>query len=181
MTGERASTPAVSGAPHDVVVVDVRMDHPLAQPLVQAELEELAELYGGDGDASPLEVSELLPPRGAFFVALVGDTPVGCGGMRKLLPGKSAGFSPAAEIKRMFTAKEARGQGVAESVLEVIAARAQAMGVHYLLLETGVKQMPAVRLYQRFGFSRIEGFGYYQGYDEQVAMMLDVRPRTIAR
>lgn len=61
-----------------------------------------------------IDPTTVVRPQGAFVVARLGGVPVGCGALRPL-PGGSNGV---AEVKRMFTAPEARGRGVARAVLE---------------------------------------------------------------
>jgi putative acetyltransferase len=68
-----------------------------------------------------------------------------------------------AEVKRMFTRPEVRGQRVGSALLEAITALARRSGVRLLLLETG--QGPgfegAWRLYERSGFTQRGAFFDY--------------------
>ena len=68
-----------------------------------------------------------------------------------------------AEVKRMYTRPEVRGQRVGSALLEAVTQLAQAKSVHTLLLETG--EGPgfegAWRLYERSGFSRRGAFFDY--------------------
>lgn len=156
-----------------VRIVDVAFDHDLAAPLVAAQVAELAEVYGGP-DEAPVSGDHFFPPRGAFFLAVVGDVVVGCAGLRRLPAEKAAGLHPATEIKRMYVLPEFRGKGYAKALLQVAELRARALGSSWLLLETGDLQPEAIALYEAYGFGRIEGFGYYAGYDGQVAMAFDL-------
>jgi putative acetyltransferase len=68
-----------------------------------------------------------------------------------------------AEVKRMFTRPEMRGQRVGSMLLAAITELARQKGVHTLLLETG--ETPgfegAWRLYERNGFTRRGAFFEY--------------------
>lgn len=154
-------------------VVDVAFDHELATPLIEAQVAEVAKLYGG-ADESPVSTEHFFPPRGAFFLAVVGDDVVGCAGLRRLPADKAAGHHPAVELKRLFVRPEFRGKGYAKALLEIVELRARALGSEWLLLEAGDAQKEAVALYEAYGFDHIEGFGYYAGYDGQVAMAFDL-------
>jgi putative acetyltransferase len=65
------------------------------------------------------------------------------------------------EVKRMFVDERKRGMGAARRLLEQIATFARMSGLGLLRLETGVRQLEAISLYERFGFSRCEPFGDY--------------------
>ena len=54
-----------------------------------------------------------------------------------------------------------RRQGVAKAVLRYLIDQAECLGYDRLLLQTGNKQLPAMRLYESFGFARIPAFGEY--------------------
>jgi putative acetyltransferase len=74
---------------------------------------------------------------------------IGCGAL-KLAGGGLA------EVKRMFTRPEVRGQRVGSALLEAVTALALERGVHTLLLETGEGPgfVGAWRLYENSGFAR---------------------------
>ena len=65
-----------------------------------------------------------------------------------------------AEVKRMYTLPEVRGQRIGVALLEAIEALARQTGVTMLKLETGnvAGFEPAWRLYERGGFSRCGAF-----------------------
>jgi putative acetyltransferase len=67
-----------------------------------------------------------------------------------------------AEIKRMWVEEDARGRGLAKTVLASLVAKALAAGVNVLRLETGVASHAALGLYERAGFQRREPFADYQ-------------------
>jgi putative acetyltransferase len=78
---------------------------------------------------------------------------VGCGALKV----HSAGI---AEVKRMFTRPEVRGQRVGSALLQAITSLALEKGITQLLLETGEGPgfAGACRLYERSGFTRRGAF-----------------------
>jgi len=141
------------------VVRQVPYDSPVGAALVAAALAELARRYGGDGDSTPISPAEFAAPHGAFLVAWVGDVPVGCGGWRSF-----ATDTTVAEVKRMYTAPDWRGRGVAATVLRAIEASARAAGRKRLVLETGSGQPEAIAFYEKQGYERIPNFGHYRDH-----------------
>lgn len=141
----------------EIEIRAVRYDSPVARQVVTAALADLAVRYGGGGDETPVEAAEFDPPNGVFLVAYLGGQPVGCGGWR------SHGDSgETAELKRMFTAAEARGRGVARAVLAAVERSARDQGRKRIILECGDQQPEAIAMYQSGGYERIENFGFYR-------------------
>ncbi|MGC9666294.1 GNAT family N-acetyltransferase [Planosporangium sp. 12N6] len=134
-----------------------RFDDPVARTLVAAALADLGARYGGSGDETPVHPDEFAPPAGNFLVAWVDGVPAGCGGWRTL-----ADDDAVAEIKRMYTAPEWRGRGVASAVLRAIEESAREAGKKRTVLETGDRQPEAIALYRRLGYERIPNFGFYK-------------------
>lgn len=128
---------------------------PAVQALLGEVLEELSERYGGSGDDTPIADDDFTPPNGAFFVADDGVRLIGCAGWRRH-------GAADAELKRMFTAKVARGQGLARRMLATVEESAREAGCSRLILETGDRQPEAIALYESAGYLRIEDFGYYK-------------------
>nr|WP_205808678.1 GNAT family N-acetyltransferase [Micromonospora sp. HNM0581] len=122
--------------------------------MITATMADLSARYGGSGDETPVDASEFVPPAGAFLVALIDGQPVGCGGWR------SHGEENA-ELKRMYTAPQVRGRGVARTVLAAVERSAREHGRRRLILECGDRQPEAVGLYTAAGYERIPNFGYY--------------------
>lgn len=135
---------------------EARFDDPEVQKLIALALAELGRRYGGSGDDTPVAPSDFAPPHGNFLVAATPDGQlIGCAGWRS--------HGSDAELKRMFTIEEARGRGVARRLLEAVQDSARKAGRTRLILETGDKQPEAIAMYEKYGFERIEDFGYYKG------------------
>ena len=138
--------------------VDIRREDisaPMAQQLILALNDELSARYPEPGaNHFRLDAEEVAEGRGAFFVAYLADSPIGCGAVRRV-------DANAAEVKRMYVAPAARGNGVGRQILGAIEAVARQLGVNRLVLETGTRQPEAIALYSRAGFAEIPLFGEY--------------------
>ena len=99
-------------------------------------------------------------------VVLVDDAgqAIGCGAIKEYTGGT-------VEVKRMFTKAEARGRGLATVVLHELEAWARELGYERLVLETGLRQTAAIRLYEKHGYRRLaENYGQYRGVANSVCM-----------
>lgn len=135
----------------------VRYGSPVAQRLVAAALADLGVRYGGPGDETPVEPFEFDPPEGAFLVAYLAGEPVGCGGWRS-----HGTTEEIAELKRMYTAPDARGRGVGRQMLAAVERSVREYGRKEIILECGDKQPEAIALYESAGYRRIPNFGHYR-------------------
>jgi putative acetyltransferase len=95
----------------------------------------------------------IFQPHVRFFLARRQGAAVGCGGV--------ALFPDFAEVKRIYVRDTARGQGVADAILARIEQEVRGAGLSVLRLETGVRQIAAMRLYARAGFRECAAFGAY--------------------
>jgi GNAT superfamily N-acetyltransferase len=71
----------------------------------------------------------------------------------------------AVEVKRMYCLPTARGQGVASVLLQALEAWATELGFTQSILETGINQPEAIRLYEKNGYERIPNYGQYAGVE----------------
>jgi GNAT superfamily N-acetyltransferase len=101
-------------------------------------------------------------------VAYQDGEPVGCGAIKSFT-------QELAEVKRMFVFPARRGQGVAQAVLAELERWAQELGYHGCVLETGMKQPEAIRLYQKSGYHRIPNYGQYANVENSVCMQKEIR------
>ncbi len=83
-----------------------------------------------------------------FVVARIHGEPVGCGALRQLEAGVG-------EVKRVWTAASARGQGVAGRIMQKLEAIAREAGFHTLRLDTNKALTEAHALYRKLGYHDI--------------------------
>jgi putative acetyltransferase len=100
-----------------------------------------------------LALDAIFAPGIRFFLARLNGLAAGCGGV--------AFFEDFAEVKRMYVRDVARGRGVAQALLARIEKEARDSGSVLLKLETGVRQLAALRFYRRAGFRDCAAFGAY--------------------
>lgn len=72
------------------------------------------------------------------------------------------------EIKRMFVPLPYRGKGIASLVLQELESWCVELGFKQCILETGLKQPEAIKLYQKNKYHTIPNFGQYQGVESSV-------------
>lgn len=141
---------------------------PVVRALIRALNAELSRTYPEEGATHfRLDPDEVAEGRGAFLVAYADGHPAGCGAIRRIDP-------ETGEIKRMYVAPEARGQGIGRAVLAAIEAEARRLGARRIVLETGTRQSAALALYESAGFERIPAYGEYIGSPLSVCMAKDV-------
>ena len=75
-----------------------------------------------------------------------------------------------AEIKRMFVRPENRGCGIAGQILTELESWAKELNYSEYILETGVKQPEAIRLYQKSGYEIIPSYGQYLNVENSVCL-----------
>ena len=66
------------------------------------------------------------------------------------------------EIKRVYVSPEARGQGIANRIVQALERTLVDCGVFTARLETGVHQTEALALYRRHGYEVVGPFGEYR-------------------
>lgn len=125
---------------------------PDARALVQALHQEQLATYGTADDPEATEDAEFDAPTGLFLVARLGDGPaLACGGWRAL-------NTSAAEIKRMYVAQPARGQGLGRRILAALEQDVLGRGTTEVFLETGIRNVAALALYTACGYEPIRSY-----------------------
>lgn len=131
--------------------IDPQSDAALS--LLREAAKDVRPLYG-EVPGPPWPRSLPLGPRDVYVAAFAGETAVGCGAIREL-------DARTCEVHRMYVAPSHRRQGVARAILAHLHAEAVRLGYESMRLETGDRQIPAIALYESYGFSRIAQFGNY--------------------
>ncbi len=96
-------------------------------------------------------------------VAYHAAVPVGCGAFKEFSDWQ-------VEIKRMYVPPTLRGQGIAQAILAELERWAAEIGYDGCVLETGLQNPEALRLYEKNGYVRIANYGQYAGVASSVCM-----------
>lgn len=122
-----------------------------------------------DGDEAPFFAQyNKIDSIKNVVVAYKDGIAVSCGAFKEYGP-------KVAEIKRMFTREENRGQGLAAAVLGELENWAAESGFGKAILETGNKMTAAIRLYEKSGYGRTPNYGQYIGVESSVCMEKDLK------
>lgn len=97
------------------------------------------------------------------IIAFENDRAIGCGAFKEYEP-------QTAEIKRMYVREENRGRGIAAKILTELEVWAKELNFKTAILETGLKQPEAIRLYKKSGYEIISNYGQYAGVENSVCM-----------
>ena len=128
-------------------------------------LDEDLRVRNGETDAFYAQHNKLDAIKHAV-VSYLDGTPVGCGAIKEFTP-------ELMEVKRMFVLLAHRGQGAAPAVLADLEQWTRELGYAGCVLETGLQNPEAIRLYEKSGYQRIPNYGQYVGVESSVCMQKD--------
>ena len=94
-------------------------------------------------------------------VACFNEVPVGCGAIKKF-DGTSV------EIKRMFVSLDKRGSGIAQKIVAELENWAKELGFQKTVLETGKRQVEAVKFYKKCDYKIIPNYGQYTSMENSI-------------
>jgi GNAT superfamily N-acetyltransferase len=97
-------------------------------------------------------------------VAFDDDLAVGCGAIKRF-------NEDTVEVKRMFVLPEMRGRGIAAQILKELEIWAKELGFENTILETGIRQPEALRLYEKNNYRVIPNYGQYIGVTTSVCFI----------
>ncbi|MBF4590114.1 MULTISPECIES: GNAT family N-acetyltransferase [unclassified Curtobacterium] len=141
-----------------VTVRTVPADLPEVDALLDAYLDEREATFPsaqGSYSRKRTPAEEFTPPRGVFVVAYDGDTPVGCGGLRRIA---DDGDDVRYEVKHVFVTPAGRGRGVATAVMDALEQAGAAFGATAVVLDTNDSLAAAGAMYRSRGYDRVEPF-----------------------
>jgi len=92
------------------------------------------------------------------IVAYADGKPAGCGAIKEF-------DENAMEIKRMYLRPEYRGKSIAEEMITELESWALELGFTRSVLETGERQVEAVRFYHKKGYELMPNYGQYIGME----------------
>ncbi|MBC8033205.1 MAG: GNAT family N-acetyltransferase [Chitinophagaceae bacterium] len=101
-------------------------------------------------------------------LATIDGKAIGCGAIKEFSPGVM-------EVKRMYTLPEWRGKGVASRILEELELWAYETGADKCILETGLRQAEAIRLYEKKHYEKIPNYGQYIGVENSRCFEKNIR------
>lgn len=116
-----------------------------------------------------LPIEGLRKPEVTFWSVWQGAELLGCGALKQI-------DAAHGEVKSMRTAARHLRKGVGAAMLDHIIAESRRRAYRRLSLETGSTEpfMPALRLYERFGFRRCGPFGDYREDPFSVYMTMEL-------
>ncbi len=126
--------------------------------------EKLLEEYDSFWNPSVLE-SELSNPNSSYFVATTNETILGFGGIWKAVDD--------CHITDIVVKKDYRQNGIGSKLLEKLIQEAKQKNVKSLTLEVNANNIPAKKLYEKYGFKTLGvRKKYYNNTDDAIIMTL---------
>lgn len=140
----------MSSAPE---LTEEAFDGPGAATLFPGLTAELQELYADlTAEVPPrLTAEDVEPPDGRWLVAYSDGVPIGCAALRRL-------DDQTAEIKRVYVVPDARGTGVARSLIGRLETIAREVGYRAMRMDTGPRQQASVALFRSLGYRPIADY-----------------------
>jgi uncharacterized protein YdhG (YjbR/CyaY superfamily)/ribosomal protein S18 acetylase RimI-like enzyme len=137
-----------------VVIDEAPANSPAVRWCFERYYAELDDRFADGFDvaaALPLGLEELTPPLGLALLASRAGTPVGCGALK-------LGDPEVAEVKRVWVAPEARGQGLGGRLMDELERRARQAGRRLARLETNGALREAQAMYRSRGYREVAPF-----------------------
>jgi putative acetyltransferase len=147
----------------EVTVAEERPDQAETAELLRQSDAFSAALYP-PGTRVLTDAASLSAGNVRFFVARRDGKALGCMALARTGPDKG-------ELQRCFVTEEARGQGVGFALLQASEAAARAQKMRVIQLETGNRNIAALRLYRGNGYHDRGPFGAYP--DNGVSVFLE--------
>ena len=139
---------------HSPVIEKVRPDDAKAAELIQ-ELQSYLELTYPSIERYGWSPQQMVSEGVSFYLAYFDGEAVGCAGIK--LEDTDHG-----EVKRLYVRPDQRGRGIGRLLMASLEDRARELGARYVRLETGNRQLVAIKFYESIGYKRCPLFGRYQ-------------------
>lgn len=117
------------------------------------ELDSVLSAEYSDEQRHGLNLDQLISPNMRFYKIYSGEAVAGCGG--------AALFEQFAEVKRMYVRPHFRSQGLADELMNHLERNVLDSGLGILRLETGSRQLAAIKFYLKRGFRECKAFEPY--------------------
>ncbi len=134
----------------------------LSDPQILRLISNLDNYQSGlyPAESNHLDSPHDLQQADAFLVgAFIGDHAVGMGAVKL---SRSMRYG---EIKRIYVEEGSRRLGISRQIMGSLEEHARLQGCHSLVLETGIYQKSAIRLYECLGYHYRTAFGDYPSDD----------------
>jgi len=95
------------------------------------------------------------------ILAYIDDAAIACGAIKHY-------DDQRIEVKRMFVLPSFRGNGYAFQILGALESWSKTLGYTHCILETGVKQPEAIRLYTKSQYQQIDNYGQYAAVENSL-------------
>jgi len=95
------------------------------------------------------------------IIAYKNENPLGCGAIKEF-------DRKTTEIKRMYVSPESRGLGIASKILSELENWTKELGYKKCILETGIRQVEAVRFYKKNDYKLISNYGQYKDIENSI-------------
>ena len=152
MSTEPESSVSATRQVGEAEIVQRPVDHPDAVLLLGSFYDEQLGRYGF-AESVDLDGAEYGPPNGIFVVVYQHGLPVGCGGYRWYRSQRGT-----VEIKKTYLRAELRGSGIGRALLIWLERHAAAAGAEQVILETGVRNTAALRLFSGAGYRPVPSY-----------------------
>lgn len=166
-----------------VTVGPVAWSDPDAVALRRGMYDDLAAVYPEETAAAEATGGfegldeRIRPAVVATVLARLDGAAAGCASLRPLpVTGDEPARPHVGELKKVFVRPELRGAGVGRAPMAHIEEVARDLGFTTLVLETGVAQDAAVRLYVGAGYRQIETLPEHRGDPTSLAFSKDLGP-----
>ncbi|MFZ0665863.1 MAG: GNAT family N-acetyltransferase [Acidimicrobiales bacterium] len=138
----------------EVEFAEADPEEPSARHCLSEYYKELDRRFPDGFDPSagtPVSADAMRPPAGLFLLAMLNDSPIGCGGLR---------FHEHAttEINRLWIDPRVRGLGFGRRLLTELERRAAAKGSDAVCLDTNGTLDEAIAMYKSAGYVEVERF-----------------------
>lgn len=103
-----------------------------------------------------------------IIIVYKNNVAVGCGAIKHF-------DKTSVEVKRMFVDTNQRGLGIAPKILTALETWAKELGYKKCILETGERQVEAVRLYHKSNYKRMKiNYGQYKGVENSMCFEKEI-------
>lgn len=133
---------------------------------------ENVELFLSKQFSPAMLEEEVLDKSNIFFLAYDGDKPVGYAKMREGKKQEALGGVPAMEIARIYAVKEAIGTGVGKALMLQCIQTAKELGKKIIWLGVWERNLPGIRFYERWGYTKFGTHIFMLGDDPQTDWLM---------